>query len=480
MSNQIEFSCASDVDQFFREGREYFNDLYVKKLVTNSTYFTRFEEQPWPLNHTTQQKAFRFGRGFHDPCAPFRKIVDNYCATDSCDNDDEVIQRPGTQSYTFELLRKEMRSDWICVESLLYRLFPAEEILQFEESNARITKNVHEEFLRANYIGGAGHKWVGIINNDGIYCGLIDDQAWFVPTLENEDNTNAGYNLCEIRVKIAPADLNKISYLSLDMLDDALIDLQSEDDAFRLDIAEATGMQLLDIVIPDPRVGRALYFQAKRNNGYWDANTDFDARLSSLKLGVNRVIGDYAFGYDINAARFNKNPTQPAGPFSPTDPTTWASLIRVPRYIKETQALDLNPSECDNPYTSCSYVPNKAYQNADFAISVAMVNKAMVKWTMPSSTGYGQAQQMTQNYAGDWEWKNPDWECNRWRKRGFFQAQFRLAAQVKDPTLMHCFLHRLPKSKNLYGSCCELNVYTPPTPITDCYNCDGVGDIQGA
>ena len=53
-------------------------------------------------------------------------------------------------------------------------------------------------------------------------------------------------------------------------------------------------MQLLDIVIPDPRVGRALYFQAKRNNGYWDANTDFDARLSSLKLGVNRVIGDYA------------------------------------------------------------------------------------------------------------------------------------------------------------------------------------------
>jgi hypothetical protein len=259
--------------------------------------------------------------------------------------------------------------------------------------------------------------------------------------------------------------LNKIAYLSLDMLDDALIDLQNEDDAFRLDIAEQTGMQLLDIVIPDPRVGRALYFQAKRNNGYWDANTDFDARLSSLKLGVNRVIGDYAFGYDINAARFNKAPDQPAGPFSAGDPTTWAKLIRVPRYVKIVQE------------NGCSYIPNKDYQNADFAISVAMVNKAMVKWTMPSSTGYGQAQMQTQNYAGDWEWKNPDWECNRWRKMGFYQGQFRLAAQVKDPTLIHVFLHRLPKTKNLYGSCCALNDYNPTSESLDCYSCEGVGDI---
>jgi hypothetical protein len=104
-----------------------------------------------------------------------------------------------------------------------------------------------------------------------------------------------------------------------------------------------------------------------------------------------------------------------------------------------------------------------------------MVSKAMTKWTMPSNTGYSQAQMASQNYAGDWEWKNPDWECNRWRKMGFYQAQYRLAAQVKDPTLMHTFLHRLPKTKNLYGSCCPLNDYTPPADPTDCYNCAGVG-----
>jgi hypothetical protein len=464
-SDQLYFNSCAEIDSFFREGREYFNDLYVKKLVTNSAYFTRFEEQAWPLNHTTEQKAFRFGRGFHDPCTPFRSITDTYCETDSCDSKPEVIQRPGTESYTFELLRKEMTTDWICVESLLYRLFPAEEILQFEESNARITKNVHEEFLRSNYIGGSGHKWMGVTTDDGTYCGLVDDQSWFVP--EHTVNNEAGYDLCALRVKLAPADLNKIAYLSLDMLDDALVDLQDEDDAFRLDLQDATGQPLLDIVIPDPQVGRALYFQAKRNNGYWDANTDFDERLTRLKLGINRIIGDYAFGYDVNAARFNADTAFNASlaPFNEADPATWARLVRVPRYIKTVLE------------NGCAYIPNKAYRNADFGISVAMVNKAMCKWTMPSSTGYGQAQQMTQNYAGDWEWKNPDWECNRWRKSGFYQAQFRLAAQVKDPTIMHSFLHRLPKSKNLYGSCCPVQSYIVPENNQDCYSCAGVGDI---
>lgn len=465
MSDQLYFNSCAEIDSFFREGREYFNDLYVKKLVTNSTYFTRFEEQAWPLNHTTEQKAFRFGRGFYDPCTPFRKINDTYCNTDSCDSKPEVIERPGTESYTFELLRKEMTTDWICVESLLYRLFPAEEILQFEESNARITKNVHEEFLRANYVGGAGHKWLGIANDDGTYCGVLDDQSWFVP--EHSGNDATGYDLCAVRVKCPVADLVKIAYLSLDMLDDALIDLQNEDDAFRMDIQEATGMPLLDVVIPDPRVGRWLFFQAKKNNGYWDANTDFDERLTRLKLGINRIIGDYAFGYDINAVKFNAdsafNATLPA--FDASNPDTWPRLVRVPRYKKVASEQ------------GCVYVPNRDYQDADFAITPVMVNKALVKWTMPSASGYGQAQQMTQNYAGDWEWKNPDWECNRWRKSGFYQAQFRLGAQIKDPTIMHVFLHRMPKSRTLYGSCCPLNTYTPNANSVDCYSCAGVGDI---
>jgi len=39
------------------------------------------------------------------------------------------------------------------------------------------------------------------------------------------------------------------------------------------------------------------------------------------------------------------------------------------------------------------------------------------------------------------------------------------------------FLHRMPKARNLYGSCCELNTYTPCNTSPDCYSCEGVGDI---
>jgi hypothetical protein len=35
----------------------------------------------------------------------------------------------------------------------------------------------------------------------------------------------------------------------------------------------------------------------------------------------------------------------------------------------------------------------------------------------------------------------------------------------------------MPKSKNLYGSCCEVQNYIVPENNQDCYSCAGVGDI---
>jgi len=465
MGEQIIFNSPSELDTFFREGREYFNEIYVKKLVTNSAYWNRFSEDSWPANHETTQRGFRFGRGFYDPCTPFRKLVDGYCETNVCDSEPEVIQRPGNESYTFELLAKEMTTDWFCIESMLYRLFPAEEILQFEASNARITKNVWEEFLRNNYIGGGEYKHVGFADDNNLFCGRIEDAGFFIP--EHSAGNEAGYDMCAIRVKCSVADLEKISLLSLDMLDEALIDLQDEDDAFRLDIREETGMPLLDILLPGPTVGRALYWTAKQNQGYWEADTDFDPRLSRARLGVNRIIGDYAFGYDIDAPRFNSDTAFNAAlpTFDEGDPDTWPRLVRVPRWKKV--ALE----------QGCAYKPNQAYKTADFGISVAMIQNAMKKWGPPRGSGYGMAQMPQQNYAGMWEFRNPDWPTNRFRKNGFYQAQFRMAAQILDPTLIHSFLHRLPRGKNLAASCCPLNEYTATTVDPDCYSCPGVGDI---
>jgi hypothetical protein len=229
---------------------------------------------------------------------------------------------------------------------------------------------------------------------------------------------------------------------------------------------------VLDIIVPEPKVARRMFFQAKEQNGYWMTDTDFDKNLTQLKLGVNRIIGDYAFGYDGNAPRYNsdaafnatlQSTATPGGiPLDENDPDTWPKLIRVPRYIEI-------PSEL-----GYSYTPNPEFKRADFGISVCFVENAMKKWNHPTTTGYGSARMEEQNYSGDFEWRRPDWECNRRGKMGFFQAQFRLGMQVKDPTIMHSFLHRLDHSKRFTTSVCPINTgYAAPAPI-DQYVCQGV------
>lgn len=466
MDEQLWFGACEDVDTYFREGRTFFNDTYVKKLAQVSAWFTRVQSATWPMNSGTQQKGFRFGRGFFDPCTPWRKVSAKRCEADSCDSAPQKIRRSGTDSYFFDLLRKELETDWICVEDLMYRLVPQEEIMQFEASNAIITRSVHEEFSRSSYIGASGHKWVAFVDDSNEFCGDADDSGFFIP--ENTDDNEGGYDLCHIRVKCDPADLDKIAFLSLDMLDDSLVDLADEDEAYRVDLRER-GIEALDIIVPEPKVARRLFQNARQSNGYWNAgDADFDPKLTGLKLGVNRVIGDYAFGYDGNAPRYNAdtdfNATLSA--YDENDVDTWARLVRVPRYVEVPAELGYN------------WIPNVDYKKADFGISVSFIETAMKKYMNPQNTGYGSVKMEDQNYAGDFDWRRPDWECNRWGKMGFFQAQFRLSMQVKDPLLMHSFLHRLDHGKSFTTSSCPLNTYTAPTPI-ETYVCQGAGLTTG-
>jgi hypothetical protein len=458
--DQLWFGTCEDVDTYFREGREFFNETYVKKLAQVSAWFTRVPTGTWPMNSGTTQRGFRFGRGFFDPAKPWRKVRSERCTQNSCEEAPEIVRRPGTDSYTWDLLRKELETEWICVEDLMYRLVPQEEIMQFEASNAIITRLVHEEFARSSFIGASAHKWAALVDENSQYCGVSDDTMWFID--ENEGVDEGGFSLQYVYVKAALADLDRIAFLGLDMLDDMLVDLGDEDDAYRLDMRE-NGIEALEIIIPDPRTARYIYQTAKDDLGYRGANTDFDRNLTQLKIGVNRIIGDYAFGYDNNAPRYNADSVYNAtlGAFNENDPDTWPRLIRVPRYLESANEIGY------------SGLPNKAYRAADFGISVCYVD-GMKKWMNPNNTGYGKVRMEDQNYSGDFEWRRPDWECNRRGKMGFFQAQFRLGMQVKDPLIMHSFLHRLPNGRQFTTSDCPTKTdYVAPTPITN-YVCQGV------
>lgn len=460
MEDQLWFGTCEDVDTFFREGRTYFNETYVKKLAQVSAWFTRVPSGTWPMNSGTTQQGFRFGRGFFDPSKPWRKVRSERCYSNSCEEAPELIRRPGNDSYTWDLLRKEMETEWICVEDLMYRLLPQEEIMQFEASNAIITRAVHEEMSRSTFIGAAGHKWLGLVDENEVSCGTADDASWFIETNTGPDE--GGFSLQYVYVKMPAVDLERIAFLSLDLLDDALVDLGDEDDAYRIDLRDA-GFPVLDIIVPEPRVARRIFNEARLSNGYWNTDADFDKNLTQLKLGVNRIIGDYAFGYDNNAPRYNADSVYNAAlaAYDVNDTTTWPRLVRVPRYVEEPNELGY------------SYVPNRAYRRSDFGISCCYVD-AMKKWMNPNNTGYGKVRMEDQNYAGDFEWRRPDWECNRRGKMGFFQAQFRLGMQVKDPTIMHVFLHRIDNGRKQTTSPCPIIPdYVAPAKIEN-YVCQGI------
>lgn len=454
------FQSCEDVDSYFREGREFFNETYVKKLAQTSTYFTRLKSATWPMNSGTTQKGFRFGRGFFDPTKPWKTVTSTRCEANSADSAPEKIIRPGTDSYFFDLLRKELVTDWINVEDLMYRLLPAEEIMQFEQSNAIIVRSVHEEFARTTFVGASGHKWLAMVDPDSEFCAVADDTSWFMES--NTGTDEGGFDSRYLRVKADQADLGSIAFLALDVLDDALADMAQEEDMYRLDMRDQ-GIMKMDIVVPDPRVARRMFVQAKQSNGFWSTDAEFDKNLSDLRLGINRTIADYAFGYDGNALKYNVDTVFNAtlSAYNASDDSTWPRLIRVPRYIEEAAEIGYK------------YVPNLAYRKADFGITICWAEKAMQKWMNPNNTGFGSVKMEDQNYAGDFDWRRPDWECNRWGKLGFFQAQFRIAMQVKDPTIMHSFLHRLDNTRNFTAGGCPLQSYTAPAPI-DNYACQGV------
>jgi hypothetical protein len=346
----------------------------------------------------------------------------------------------------------------------MYRLLPVEEIMQFEASNAIITRSVHEEFARSQYIGHAAHKWIGIVNEDNEYCEPFDDEAWEMREFTGEGES--GFDTRYIYVKMAAADLQNIAALSLDLLDDILIDLGDEDEAYRVDLRDI-GILKMDMIVPDARVARKLFVQAKDSNGFWNTEAEYDKSLSDLRLGIPRTIGDYTFSYDNNAYRYNAdtayNDPTTGGPdgsglatFDENDDTTWPRLVRVPRYLLQ-----------ESGELGYEYVPNREYRRADFAITVQWLNNAMLKWRNPSWTGTGEVQMLSQDYSGDFTWRRPDWECNRKQKQGFFDAEFRVAMQVKDPKLMHVVLHRLDHSRQLMAAPCPVQEYTPPVEIED-------------
>lgn len=459
MATEPALSCQ-DADLLMRESRNFFNDYIVEKMAINSIYYGRIETQEWPTATQPEMTAFRLNRGWYDPTLPWKRVVSGRCEQNSCEADVEKIARPGSEAYTFSQMTKDMKTNWFCLTDLtLYRLFGQKELEHFWDTMAVITANVHEEFTRTNFVANSGHKWATVAADDSlISCEPISDTMWVMREFEGSDT---GFDSRYIYVKIDPANIGNIGLLSIDNLDDALIDLQRTDDAYRLDVSELAGEPMLEIIVPDARVPRKMWEQAKQSNGWWQSVAGFDDRMRQAALGIRRVIGNYAFSYDVNALKYDVDWTYNAslGAFSEDDIDTWPRLVRVLPYYPVASDL------------GCEWKINQRYNRADFGITTAWVNNQLIKWVPPGSISAGPATAPVQNFAGEWQWLNPEWECNYKRNQGFFWNQFRMAMQVQYPDMLHSFLHRLDNSRLIPGACCDLSTnYYSPAQI-DCFSC---------
>lgn len=465
MPEYLQFNSEQQADEFFRESRVFFNEEIVEKLPQLSIYYGAESQENWPENSLPTQQGFRFGRGFYDTDLPWQQVDSGRCVGNSCESNFERIAHPGTEPYQWSLFSREMKTDWYCLTDIAkYRLFPLEEVEHIVKNNAIITASVHEEFTRTNWVAASKYKWVPMASDTSLVsCEDLEEDGFAL--LDANGGTTGQPSMKYVYVKKAVADLANIALPSLDVLDELLIRLQANDDAYRLDISEQAGKNLLQVILPDPRVGRTLWRQAKATQGNWDSMAGFDDKQEQYRMGIRRIIGDYAFCYDITAPHFNVDTAYNStlATFDADDITTWPRLVRIPALIPVKKDL------------GCAWEENPVYYRADFAFIVPWVQKAMRKWIQTGNITVGEAQGMDQNFAGTWTWLNPPWPNNLKRNQGFFWNQFTMSMQILDPTLMNTILVRLNKSLNLNPACCDLSTYVASPDTLDCFNCEVEG-----
>lgn len=455
----VNFQSCADVVEFFRDARPYFNPEILEKNMRNSLYWNRFDTKTWPQNTATEQTAFRLPRGGYDATTPWRQVGAE-CGDDTCGGNLQVIQMPGSEAYNFQLLEKDFTTPQFCIDKWLFKLFPTAQISHMLTNLGRVSIDVNQEFARANVIGLAAYHWLPLATDNGAYCGEFEQEGWYVEQFDGAGE--GGYNLQYIRVNIDPANLGNIALLGLDILDDVLMKLSRQDDAYRLDVAAATGgIKLLDLIVPDAKTARNLQIQAKFNAGNWYSEAGYTNDLKQLQLGVAHTVGNYMITYDSEAPRFNADSAFNATlTYNPANPATWPRLIRVP-----SQILVAADGE------GCKYDLNPAYDEADFGITMPWVPEPVTIWTSPNPAIAGIAPGQP-GFSMDWEMIRPPFsECNRFDNQVLWQARIRRAAQVDDPQLLHPILHRIDKRRRADGACCEINTtYVPPVD-PNCYVC---------
>ena len=472
-------------DTAFRSAEQQISSELVKKKVKlgENMYWGRVKDGGmFPTKSGFSIKKARLSRiGFGQGEQGWEKISGSDCGSNTCSEPIANVIYHGSSDFSFGLERFKVQTQEICLSDLPFRQMAAQEMQHLQDSFPTISRYFWEDYLRTRYIDTAANKYVTMVSDsylasDGT-CDLLERRCtpnmnangflfWNRGT-DGNPTIDASLPVDErfVSVNVPPSKIMNISELSGDLIEQAGLNLECEDDS--VPFTEG-GVHLHEIVVPDVKVGRRMV-QLERmqeadclpGNFYKDANL-------SLALGITRIIREqYGIRRDKHGWKgwpddaYNADLTD-AG-YSPTDPLTWPRFRRVYAYIPSV-----------NPNGTSNYITNPSFQNAPFGISTLFNNNVMQMLHHPEAAAYGSAKpgDLARTYGGTAKWFNQyDKICNPKQEKGHWELHFGAGIEPSQPELGNVWFHRIDHSMYIGTSRCEIPIigcqeggYT-----TDCY-----------
>lgn len=483
---------VQQLDLIFKQSEQQISDKLIRyKTKSTNPYWGKIPSSGmFPRKSGTSIKIVKLGRTTVYP-PRWQGVEDGYCKTNACDNPAQEILRHGFMTDSYSLAKTSVKTDWLCLDALIFREMPESELMHFEESMQAASRYVWNEFGRSRYINACGNKVVALVDDadvaDGVCDGAprvkcgddnIDTNAFMWARYKNADGTDGEINENYVFVKVDPDDIGKIANLSLDMLDVAAEELEQEDDTMPF-LSE--GIALFDVVLGSTRINSQLVRQEDRQTNNAISYGGYNQKDLFSTLGTKNVFRDrYSTRTDNESARFypdvayNTALTEGEGySFDASDPDTWPRFIRVYRYRPEQSASG----------EGVIWVSNKEnYMNAPFTISTILAPGVCSFQDYPNGASIGSAklegQGLKKNYAGTARWINPDWECNVDRNKGFWKMDFGAAVKPEKAELGYAFFHRVDRKIALFNTLCDIPTQTCFAPASPyCYE-GMVGDEE--
>lgn len=468
-------------------------DLIKKKMKLGvNAYWGRVKDKGmFPLHAGTRIKKIRLSRiGFGQMETGWRNVEDNGCFSNVCSDPPAEVISHGSEESFYSLERFRVATDPICLAMIPFRQMGEEELGHFEDSLKTMAQYFWNDYLRTRYINLCENKYVaqvsdGILADVNSVCNTLESQC--APFIEGSDGftfwnrgldgnpvIDSAFPLDErlVSVNVPPSKIKNISELSGDLLEQAGINLEYEDENMPL---LDQGVNMYEVLVPDIRVSRRLVQLERIQESECVPTVMYNGKDLSRALGIRRVIREqFGIRRDFHGLKFYPddayNATLSDATYSESNPLTWPRFLRVFAYI---------PAK--NPNGTMKYIPNRYFQRAPFGISTIWTPTVMGMRGHPEAESIGSARvgSNSRSYGGEVKWINEyDKVCNPYREIGHWELQFGAGIEPDRPENGNAFFHRIDHAVSLSAVRCPIPMLGcgPNGFSTHCYNTQQPGE----